>query len=374
MTVSSPHKGAPAVDRALSTLGFHETLYYAAGSVFAALGAQPNEWWDLYVAIELALQFTQGVSYSSWVSIAGLGLVSQYPILPQMSTRSPFLDQLNGASNLSRESQAVAARVGLLYELDRYWQMGAIRLFDPTAADVWYSRVWYAIGTLEAAGSFLAVNYPGNTAALSMASRLFSLAQGLRRIDPEWCLTVTGDGTCGTPHDGIVPTWSQLYPGARNIYVTGPSHLQEAHVSDGVITYGLTTYMDVRARADAPPPPPPPPPPTEPGRVSDVLASGDRLAPGDFRRSPNGEFELYYQHDGNLVLYRVNDGQALWATMTSQPGEVAMQGDGNLVVYSAGGAPLWWSGTQGHPGAWLAVQSDGNLVVYDDYGYPLWWR
>jgi len=108
--------------------------------------------------------------------------------------------------------------------------------------------------------------------------------------------------------------------------------------------------------------------------VSDVLASGDRLAPGDFRRSPNGEFELYYQHDGNLVLYRVNDGQALWATMTSQPGEVAMQGDGNLVVYNAGGSPLWWSGTQGHPGAWLAVQSDGNLVVYDDYGYPLWWR
>ena len=372
MTVGSPQRGAPAVDRALSALGFHEGLYNAASAAFGALGAQPNEWWDVYVFIELALRFTQGVSFSNWSAIAGLGLLSQFPVVPQMSTQSSYLNQLNGAANLNREAQAVPARVGLAYELDRYWRMGPIRVSDPAAAEVWYSRVWYSIGILETAGSFLMVNYPANAAALSMASRLFAVAQGLRRIDPEWCLTVTNDASCSTPHDGIVPLSSQLYPGGHNIYVAGPSHLQEAHDSDGVITYGLTSYMGVTGRSATPPPPPPPPPP--PGQESDVLASGDSLVPGESRRSSNGEFELAYQGDGNLVLYRLSNGEALWATMTFEPGEVAMQGDGNLVVYNAAGVPLWSSGTAGNPGAWLAVQGDSNLVVYDYYGYPLWWR
>jgi hypothetical protein len=81
-----------------------------------------------------------------------------------------------------------------------------------------------------------------------------------------------------------------------------------------------------------------------------------------------------YQHDGNLVLYRVSNGAALWASMTFQPGQVAMQGDGNLVIYSANWTPLWWSGTAGYAGAYLAVQGDSNLVVYDYYGHPIWWR
>lgn len=371
MTVGSPQQGAPAVDRVLSALGFHENLYNVAGAVFGVLGAQPNEWWDLYVFVELALRYTQGISYSNWAAIAGLGLLSQYPVVPQMSTRSGFLGQLNGASNLNREVAAVPARVGVMYELEGYWRMGPLRLYDPVAAEIWYSRVWYAIGVLEVAGSYLMTSYPGNASALAMASRLFSVAQGLRRIDPEWCLTVTGDATCSTPHDGIVPVWSQYYPGGHNLFVHGPSHLMEPGVSDGVISYGLTAYMGVGTRSSTPPAPPPPPPIPS---TSDVLASGESLQPGESRRSSNGEFELVYQGDGNLVLYRRADWQALWATMTFEPGVVAMQGDGNLVVYNASGLPLWSSGTADNPGAWLAVQGDSNLVVYDYYGYPIWWR
>jgi len=368
MTVGSPQQGVPAVDRILSALGFHEGLYNTASAVFGLLGAQPNEWWDLYVFVELALRYSQGVTSSSWGAIAGLGVLSQYPVVPQMSTQSSFLGRLNGSDNLAREAAAVPARVGIAYELEGYWRMGPIRLWDRVAAETWYSRVWYAIATLETAGSLLVTNYPANFTALTIASRLFRVAQGLRRIDPEWCRTVTGDATCGTPHDGIVPVSSQYYPGGRNLYVHGPSHVQETYVSDGVITYGLTTHMGVQFRSSAPPPPPPPPAP------SDVLASGDSLQPGESRRSSNNEFELVYQDDGNLVFYRSADGVARWASMTFEPGQVVMQADGNLVVYNASGVPLWSSGTAGYPGAWLAVQGDGNLVVYDYYGYPLWWR
>ena len=283
MTVGSPQQGAPAVNRVLSALGFHEVLYNAAGSLFGVFGAQPNDWWDVYVFVELALRYVQGASYSNWAAIAGLGLLSQYPVIPQMSTGSGFLGQLNSPSNLSREATAVPARVGLMYELEGYWRMGPIRLYDPVAAEVWYSRVWYSVGILEMAGSYLMVNYPANVTALDMAGRLFAVAQGLRRIDPEWCLTVTNDATCSTPHDGIVPVWSQYYPGGNNIYVYGPSHLQEPRVSDGVISYGLTSYMGVTLRSAAQPPPPGPAPP-------DVLASGESLFPGESRRSSNGEF------------------------------------------------------------------------------------
>ncbi len=50
-----------------------------------------------------------------------------------------------------------------------------------------------------------------------------------------------------------------------------------------------------------------------------------------------------------------------------------MQGDGNFVVYAAGAGPLWASGTDGNPGAWLAMQGDGNLVVYTAAGKALWY-
>jgi len=49
-----------------------------------------------------------------------------------------------------------------------------------------------------------------------------------------------------------------------------------------------------------------------------------------------------------------------------------MQGDGNLVLYDTSGQPIWASGTQGNPGAFLAVQNDGNLVIFDSAGHSIW--
>jgi hypothetical protein len=373
MTVGSPQQGAPIVNTALSVLGFHESLYYSAGAVFGALGAQPNQWWDVYVYVELALALTQNLGFDAFYKVVGLGVLANHPVLSQMAAGSGYLTQLNSSANLAREAGAIPARVGLVYELDRYWQAGLIRLFDPRAADVWYSRIWGSIATLEFAGSYLMVNYPTNSMALTIANRLYSAASLLRTFDPAWCWAVTLDSSCRTPHDGIVPMWSQTYPAAQNLYVHGPSHLQEAQASDSVISYALSTYMQVGRRGGG-------------GGgsgggggggggASDELGPGESLHPGESRTSSNGEYSLHYQSDGNLVLYRNNGGGPVWNTATfGSPGEVAMQGDGNLVVYNAAGQAQWWSGTAGYSGAWLAVQSDGNLVIYDVYGYPIWWR
>ena len=106
----------------------------------------------------------------------------------------------------------------------------------------------------------------------------------------------------------------------------------------------------------------------------------DRLQPmqqlniGDELLSQNRWVRLVMQGDGNLVLYRVQTMQPLWASNTDgQPvTHVVMQGDGNLVAYAADGTPFWASHTAGHPGASLVLQDDGNLVIYDAAGVYLW--
>jgi hypothetical protein len=99
-----------------------------------------------------------------------------------------------------------------------------------------------------------------------------------------------------------------------------------------------------------------------------VLGAGNALVAGD------GSTTFVMQGDGNLVLYRLRDYRALWASNTEgRPvTSLTMQGDGNLVAYAADGHPWWATGTDGHPGAQVVLQDDGNLVVYDAAGSALW--
>src|SRR5437764_2463740 len=106
----------------------------------------------------------------------------------------------------------------------------------------------------------------------------------------------------------------------------------------------------------------------------DRLTTDQRLNINDEIISTNGRLRLIMQGDGNLVLYRTDDGKALWASGTggTPASYTIMQGDGNLVVYDSGGTPFWASSTDGNPGAFLVVQDDGNLVVYGAAGAALW--
>jgi N-acetylneuraminic acid mutarotase len=90
--------------------------------------------------------------------------------------------------------------------------------------------------------------------------------------------------------------------------------------------------------------------------------------------SPNGQYQLIMQSDGNLVEYGPG-GQVIWHSMTDgNPGAYAtMQSDGNFVVYSAAGTALWNSHTDGNPGAYLQLQNNGNAVIYQANGTALWY-
>jgi surface antigen len=106
--------------------------------------------------------------------------------------------------------------------------------------------------------------------------------------------------------------------------------------------------------------------------ASAMLGAGESLGSGDDRHSPNGEYRLLMQADGNLVLYfRTRD---VWSTHTNghSGARASMQSDGNLVVYAADGAALWNSGSAGHAGARLDVQDDANVVIYAQDGSATW--
>ena len=111
-------------------------------------------------------------------------------------------------------------------------------------------------------------------------------------------------------------------------------------------------------------------------RDSRTALSARRLLPGESFRSPNGQYRLTYQFDGNLVLYDDMTGVALWGTNTGGrgAGQALLQTDGNFVVSGPSGEVHWTSGTAGNPRAYLVLQNDGNLVIYRADGRPAWGR
>jgi len=121
--------------------------------------------------------------------------------------------------------------------------------------------------------------------------------------------------------------------------------------------------------------PPVVPPPGDPGPPAvwtgpSSLASGARLLPGQQLVSPNHEYRLTLQTDGNLVLY--GPSGVPWSTQSMGPRRVlAMQADGNLVLYGEG-RPLWSSRTFKSPGTRLELRNDGNMVVVAPGFWPTW--
>jgi hypothetical protein len=108
-----------------------------------------------------------------------------------------------------------------------------------------------------------------------------------------------------------------------------------------------------------------------------TLTAGQVLNPGGSLGSPNGQYTLTYQTDGNLVMY--HGGTAVWAINCWStcsdgfypPGQTIMQSDGNFVVFNSSSTVVWMSSTSGS-GAYLAVRNDGEVVVYSANGASLW--
>ncbi|WP_407914190.1 hypothetical protein [Kitasatospora sp. NE20-6] len=89
---------------------------------------------------------------------------------------------------------------------------------------------------------------------------------------------------------------------------------------------------------------------------------------------------LTFQCDGNLVLYRISDGHAMWASGTYGKGSLTpdllnFSHDGYMKLFAhpwyGSSLECIWGNSSAADGR-LKVQDDGNVVIYTSGGTPIW--
>jgi hypothetical protein len=130
-----------------------------------------------------------------------------------------------------------------------------------------------------------------------------------------------------------------------------------------------------------------------------TLPTGQQLQQGEALTSPNGNYRLIMQEDGNLVLYvseKFVPANAIWATgrFRNGPNRFQVQADGNLVTYDGNNRASWASNSffqvkinkrlsvsiilifcsfiKDVERGYLAMQDDGNVVFHNNNHRPIW--
>ncbi len=83
--------------------------------------------------------------------------------------------------------------------------------------------------------------------------------------------------------------------------------------------------------------------------------------------SPNQQYKLSYQSDGDLVVYDKSN-KPIWSTKTAgkTPNKLVFQADGNLVLYGASNTLLWTSKSTSKGVKSLRLSDQGRLSVWDE--------
>jgi murein DD-endopeptidase len=103
-----------------------------------------------------------------------------------------------------------------------------------------------------------------------------------------------------------------------------------------------------------------------------TVRAGVTLEPGSTVTSPNGQFRLVLQGDGNVVLYGIGNA-VLWASNTaSQPGaSLRLRTDGKLVLVR-GTSTVWATNTAGLGITSLTVGDDADIALRNAAGTMKW--
>ena len=241
LTLGTPHTGSQLTARGLDLINFNYMVYNLAGLAIGTSSA-PDFAWLVAAGLQAYLSNIQWLSWNTAAAITSSVAVAGYvPVATQLVPGSSFLNSLNTFGNMAREDAAIAKRVGLVYTAADYWRAGAAVGLAPQRREEVWAIIQISPPVLDWVAAWLETNFPAtHFLARSFAIRMRQLAAVMRDMDPQWCYAVTGDRSCSVPHDGIVSSTNQLYPGpgAMNFAVYGPAHTQETRQSDGVISVG----------------------------------------------------------------------------------------------------------------------------------------
>lgn len=121
--------------------------------------------------------------------------------------------------------------------------------------------------------------------------------------------------------------------------------------------------------------------------AKNTLKAGETLKTGEKLISDNGAYMLRMQEDGNLCIYKHDNGKQgafVWCSMAHgfKGAKLMMQTDGNLVVYDEAGTAKWNSKTHPYHDARfksrnltpvkLVLEDDGKLNLYNAKGKVVW--
>jgi murein DD-endopeptidase len=102
------------------------------------------------------------------------------------------------------------------------------------------------------------------------------------------------------------------------------------------------------------------------------IKPGTTLAPGDQVTSPNGQFRLVMQGDGNLVEYGIANTVMYASNTAGKAGAVAVYSADGIMKLRFGGKPIKQWGATGQRGRDFSVQPDGTLRSTSTAGKVLW--
>jgi hypothetical protein len=96
--------------------------------------------------------------------------------------------------------------------------------------------------------------------------------------------------------------------------------------------------------------------------------------------SESGTFLLLNQDDGDVVIYRDQDGTPVWRTGTQLEDELTglysnrlvLQSSGDLVLFAPTGTRLWNSGTRGRDVQRAVLTDEGRLTLVGADGGEVW--
>lgn len=167
-------------------------------------------------------------------------------------------------------------------------------------------------------------------------------------------------------------TWHEAPESIFELYVADDGRLTGVDEHGAVLWQGSDPRASVREDSTFPP------------AHTVVLLSGQQLCEQAVS-SPSGEFSLVHQYDGNLVLYRNEDREVLWASgsqyqdsadrrivadgFAGRPGQTLLRDNGELVVLTAGGEQVWSAPARGHS---LVVADTGQASLLSENGDVVW--
>lgn len=104
------------------------------------------------------------------------------------------------------------------------------------------------------------------------------------------------------------------------------------------------------------------------------LSSGSSLSAEE--SLSNGDFQLRFQKDGNLVVY-MNKKYPVWSSgfggRSGHATKLKMEENGNLAMYERDSIlPYWTSETDDNPGAYLILEESGVATIYKKDKHVLW--